>query len=253
MKRRGSRVPPADGCAVLIFKRFKRGGSIMKQILFFVLLLSAAVSGPGFAADNSPENRMDRTLYENCLELISLMHETACNETYASLVFGSSLSDEAGEPAAALRNSRYGTPEAVWQLVFPETGILLADYFANLPDTEDAELSPRLKNKINAALVSAVGLQLTAVESGVPGVTAANAYTGELVFTAPGVKGNSAYLFVYKDSVPVYIAVTAGKDGAVKIQGTYIFWDTTESPTREQLCGKLSPFGIPAVTEVTLP
>ena len=91
----------------------------MKQILFFALLLSAAVSGQGFAADNSPENRMDRTLYENCLELISLMHETACSETYASLVFGSSLSDEAGEPAAAVRNSRYGTPEAVWQPVFP--------------------------------------------------------------------------------------------------------------------------------------
>ena len=204
----------------------------MKKAVFFVLLLSAAVSGQGFAADNSPENRMDRTLYENCLELISLMHETACNEAYASLVFGSSLSDEAGEPAAAVRNSRYGTPEAVWQPVFPETGI---------------------PHKINAALVSAVGLQLTAVESGVPGVTAANAYTGELVFTAPGVKGNSAYLFVYKDSVPVYIAVTAGKDGAVKIQGTYIFWDTAASPTREQLCGKLSPFDIPAVTEVTLP
>ena len=225
----------------------------MKQILFFALLLSAAVSGQGFAADNSPENRMDRTLYENCLELISLMHETACSETYASLVFGSSLSDEAGEPAAAVRNSRYGTPEAVWQPVFPETGIPLAAYLTNPPDSGNAELSPRLKNKINAALVSAVGLQLTAVESGVPGVTAANAYTGELVFTAPGVKGNSAYLFIYKDSVPVYIAVTAGKDGAVKIQGTYIFWDTTESPTREQLCGKLSPFGIPAVAEVALP
>ena len=227
----------------------------MKQILFFVLLLSAAVSGQGFAADNSPENRMDRTLYENCLELISLMHETACNEAYASFAFGHSLflSDASEELSPAVRNSRYGTPEAVWQLVFPETEILLADYFANLPDSGNAELSPRLKNKINAALVSAVGLQLTAVESGVPGVTAANAYTGELVFTAPGVKGNSAYLFVYKDSVPVYIAVTAGKDGAVKIQGTYIFWDTTESPTREQLCGKLSPFGIPAVTEVILP
>lgn len=225
----------------------------MKRILFFVLLLSAAVSGQGFAADNSPENRMDRTLYENCLELISLMHETACSETYAALVFGSSLSDEAGEPADAVRNSRYGTPEAVWQPVFPETGIPLAACLTNPPDSGNAEISPRLKNKINAALVSAVGLQLTAVESGVPGVTAANAYTGELVFTAPGVKGNSAYLFIYKDSVPVYIAVTAGKDGAVKIQGTYVFWNTTESPTREQLCGKLSRFGIPAVTEVTLP
>lgn len=225
----------------------------MKKVLFFILLSAIVIFGQIFATENPSQSSMDTTLYENCLELISAMHETACNETYASLVFGSSLPDEAGEPAAAVRNSHYGTPEAVWQLVFPETGILLAAYLTNPPDSGNAELSPRLKNKINAALVSAVGLQLTAVESGVPGVTAANAYTGELVFTAPGVTENSAYLFIYKDSVPVYISVTVGKDGAVKIQGTYVFWDTAASPTREQLCGKLSPFGIPAVTEVILP
>ncbi len=218
---------------------------------FFILLSAIVIFGQIFAAENPSQSSMDTTLYENCLELISAMHETACNETYASLVFGSSLSDEAGELAAAVRNSRYGMPEAVWQPVFPETGIPLAAYLTNPPDSGNAELSPRLKNKINAALVSAVGLQLTAVESGVPGVTVANAYTGELVFTAPGVKGNGAYLFIYKDSVPVYIAVTAGKDGAVKIQGTYIFWDISEPVTPELLLEKLSPFGIPAITELT--
>lgn len=220
---------------------------------FFILLSAIVISGKIFAAENPSQSSMDTTLYENCLELISAMHETACNETYASLVLSGSLQEETEKLLLDIRNSQYHVPEVIYQLDFPETGIPLAAYLTNPPDSGNAELSPRLKNKINAALVSAVGLQLTAVESGVPGVTAANAYTGELVFTAPGVKGNSAYLFVYKDSVPVYIAVTAGKDGAVKIQGTYIFWDTTESPTREQLCGKLSPFGIPAVTEVILP
>lgn len=218
---------------------------------FFILLSTIVIFGQIFAAENPSQSSMDTTLYENCLELISAMHETACNETYASLVFGSSLSDEAGELAAAVRNSRYGMPEAVWQPVFPETGIPLAAYLTNPPDSGNAELSPRLKNKINAALVSAVGLQLTAVESGVPGVTVANAYTGELVFTAPGVKGNGAYLFIYKDSVPVYISVTVGKDGAVKIQGTYVFWNTAEPVTPELLLEKLSLFGITAITEMT--
>lgn len=225
----------------------------MKKLLFFILLSAIVISGKIFAKENLPQSRMDKILYENCLELISLMHETACSEAYASLVFGSSLSDEAGELAAAVRNSRYGTPEAVWQPVFPETGIPLAAYLTTPPDSGNAELSPRLKNKINAALVSAVGLQLTAVESGVPGVTVANAYTGELVFTAPGVKGNGAYLFIYKDSVPVYIAVTAGKDGAVKIQGTYVFEDTSQPVTPEFLLEKLSLFGVSAVNEVTIP
>ena len=225
----------------------------MKQILFFVLLLSAAVSGPGFAADNSSENCMDKTLYENCLELISFMHEIACSEAYASLVFTESSPDEAEELLTAVKNSRYGTPETVYQPVFPKTGIPLAAYLTNLPDIENAELPPRLKDKINAALASGVPLHLNAVETGVPGVTAANAYTGELIFTAPEVKENGAYLFVYKDSVPVYIAITAGKDGAVKIQGTYILGGTAESLTPEQILEKLSPFGIPAVTEVTLP
>ena len=210
----------------------------MKKVLFFILLSAIVISGKIFAAENPSQSSMDTTLYENCLELISAMHETACSEAYASLVFGSSLSDEAGELAAAVRNSR---------------GIPLAAYLTNPPDSGNAELSPRLKNKINAALVSAVGLQLTAVDSGVPGVTVANAYTGELVFTAPGVKGNGAYLFIYKDSVPVYIAVTAGKDGAVKIQGTYVFEDTSQPVTPELLLEKLSLFGVSAVKEVTIP
>ena len=225
----------------------------MKKSVFVVLVLSAAVFGLIFAAENPLQNRMDKTLYENCLELISFMHETACSEAYASLVFTDSSPDEAEELLTAVKNSRYGTPETVYQPVFPKTGIPLAAYLTNLPDIENAELSPRLKDKINAALGSGVPLHLNAVEAGLSGIAVANVYTGELLFTAPEVKENSAYLFVYKDSVPVYIAVTAGKDGAVKIQGTYILGGTAESFTPEQILENLSPFGIPAVTEVTLP
>lgn len=225
----------------------------MKKVLFFILLSTIVISGKIFAAENPSQSSMDTTLYENCLELISAMHETACNETYASLILTGSLQEETEKLLLDIRNSQYHVPEVIYQLDFPETGILLAAYLTNPPDSGNAELSPRLKNKINAALVSAVGLQLTAVESGVPGVTAANAYTGELVFTAPGVTENSAYLFIYKDSVPVYIAVTAGKDGAVKIQGTYIFEDTSQPVTPEFLLEKLSLFGVSAVKEVTIP
>ena len=225
----------------------------MKKSVFVVLVLSAAVFGLIFAAENPLQNRMDKTLYENCLELISFMHETACSEAYASFAFGDFLSDESEELSAAVRNSRYGTPEAVWQPVFPETEILFAAGLTNPPDSGNAELSPRLKDKITAAFISAAALQLNMVEAGTPGIAAAGAYTEELIFTAPGVTENGAYLFVYKDSIPVYIAVTAGKDGAVKIQGTYVFWDTTESPTPEQLREKFSLFGISAVTEVKVP
>ena len=58
---------------------------------------------------------------------------------------------------------------------------------------------------------------------------------------------------MYKDSVPVYISVTVGKDGAVKIQGTYVFEDTSQPVTPELLLEKLSLFGVSAVNEVTIP
>ena len=42
-----------------------------------------------------------------------------------------------------------------------------------------------------------------------------------------------------------------GKDGAVKIQGTYVFEDTSQPVTPELLLEKLSLFGITAITEMT--
>ena len=47
--------------------------------------------------------------------------------------------------------------------------------------------------------------------------------------------------------------ITVGKDGAVKIQGTYVFEDTSQPVTLEFLLEKLSIFGVSAVNEVTIP
>ena len=67
----------------------------MKKLLFFFLLSVIVISGKIFAKENPPQSRMDKILYENCLELISAMHETACNETYASLILTGSLQEDA--------------------------------------------------------------------------------------------------------------------------------------------------------------
>lgn len=218
---------------------------------FFILLSTIVIFGQIFAAENPSQSSMDTTLYENCLELISAMHETACNETYASLILTGSLQEETEKLLLDIRNSRYHVPEAVYQLDFLETGLPLATYFTKQSDSENTELSPRLKDKIHTTFVSAIALQLNSIECGRSGIAVASAYTGEQLFTAPGVKKPGAYFFVYKDSIPVYISVNAGKDGAVKIQGTYVFWNTAEPVTPELLLEKLSLFGITAITEMT--
>lgn len=218
---------------------------------FFILLSTIVIFGQIFAKENPLQSRMDKILYENCLELISAMHETACNEMYASLVLTGSLQEESGKLLLDIRNSRYHVPEAVYQLDFLETGLPLVANLSKQSDSENAELSPRLKDKINTTFVSAVALQLNSLKSGTFGLALASAYTGEQLFTAPGVKKTGAYFFVYKDSVPVYIAVTVGKDGAVKIQGTYVFEDTSQPVNPELLLEKLSLFGITAITEMT--
>lgn len=218
---------------------------------FFILLSTIVIFGQIFAAENPSQSSMDTTLYENCLELISAMHETACNEMYASLVLTGSLQEESGKLLAGIRNSRYHVPEAVYQLDFPETGLPLVANLSKQSDSENAELSPRLKDKIHTTFVSAIALQLNSIECGRSGIAVASAYTEEQLFTAPGVKKPGAYFFVYKDSIPVYISVTVGKDGAVKIQGTYVFEDTSQPVTPELLLEKLSLFGITAITEMT--
>lgn len=222
----------------------------MKKVLFFILLSTIVIFGQIFAAENPSQSSMDTTLYENCLELISAMHETACNETYASLILTGSLQEETEKLLLDIRNSRYHVPEAVYQLDFPETGLPLVANLSKQSDSENTELSPRLKDKI---FVSAIALQLNSLKSGTFGLALASAYTGEQLFVAPQVKKTGAYFFVYKDSVPVYISVTVGKDGAVKIQGTYVFEDTSQPVTPELLLEKLSLFGVSAVKEVTIP
>ena len=92
---------------------------------FFILLSTIVIFGQIFAAENPSQSSMDTTLYENCLELISAMHETACNETYASLILTGSLQEETEKLLLDIRNSRYHVPEAVYQLDFPETGLPL--------------------------------------------------------------------------------------------------------------------------------
>ena len=218
---------------------------------FFILLSAIVIFGQIFAAENPSQSSMDTTLYENCLELISAMHETACNETYASLILTGSLQEETEKLLLDIRNSRYHVPEAVYQLDFPETGLPLVANLSKQSDSENTELTPRLKDKIHTTFVSAIALQLNSIECGRSGIAVASAYTGEQLFVASQVKKTDAYFFVYKDSVPVYISVTVGKDGAVKIQGTYVFWNTAEPVTPELLLEKLSLFGITAITEMT--
>ena len=83
---------------------------------FFILLSTIVIFGQIFAAENPSQSSMDTTLYENCLELISAMHETACNATYASLILSGSLQEETEKLLLDIRNSRYHVPEAVYQL-----------------------------------------------------------------------------------------------------------------------------------------
>ena len=146
---------------------------------FFILLSTIVIFGQIFAAENPSQSSMDTTLYENCLELISAMHETTCNETYASLILTGSLQEETEKLLLDIRNSRYHVPEA----------------------SENTELSPRLQDKIHTTLVSAIALQLNSIKSGTSGLALASAYTGEQLFVAPQVKKTGAYFFVYKDSV----------------------------------------------------
>ena len=68
----------------------------MKRISVF-LPLFITVLGQVFTQENQPERSMNKILYENCLELISLMHETALSEVYGSLILNDSLQDETVE------------------------------------------------------------------------------------------------------------------------------------------------------------
>lgn len=108
---------------------------------FFILSAAIVISGKIFAAENPQQNCMDKILYENCLELVSSMHEAACSEVYASMVFTGSLEEETEKLLLDIRNSRYDVLETVYQLDFPETGLLLAAYFTKPADSKNTELS----------------------------------------------------------------------------------------------------------------
>ena len=173
----------------------------------------------------------EKSLYDQGIEIASLMSEMAANPEYTMALTGNSEVLESLQGAAA-EDPR--SPMAVYEISIREEALL------GLLGVESTEgLSEPLKANLTAKSFAAIGPQINA-GSGVNQLAAASMCTASLSFLNSGFTGNTIYLYTYKDSAPVLISFSAGQDGIVTATGCFLLG---EFVSMESLKSVFAEFG----------
>lgn len=176
--------------------------------LMSVLLLSACGEQKG--------NTKAASLYEQGLEIVSLMSEMTQAEEYIDLFVGSSnlksviLNINAGGSAA---------PKAVYAISIADENLAaLAELFGigNVSESLEAYLMDR----VFAALMTQINSR-----SGVEDLAAASTCAVQKTFVNEDAGKNVIYLYTYDNAVPAAVTFIFGEDSSVSANGTFILYD----------------------------
>lgn len=194
-------------------------------LLSVAVLLGSCGSKPGGATSG-------KSLYEQGLEIISVMKEMAGNEDYiAFLSPDGGLKDLLSEAAAG----DFSMPKAVYQIKVSESA------FLELSELDLDALSVPLQENLKSRVAPAVFNQINA-QGGVETLAAASVCTAGKTFVSSELTESMIYLYVYEDAVPVAVTFTKGEDGAVSALGTFVLYDEFPTDSASDIEGALSVF-----------
>ena len=187
--------------------------TIVTKTLVMAVLLSMLVLS---ACGNKEDHTKTKSLYEQGLEVVSLMSEMTRSEEYIELFIGNSDLNSVIQNISA---GDYSVPKAVYAIaVTDESLAALAELFGVGNVSE--ELESYLTDRIFTTLMTQINSR-----SGVENLAAASACTAQKTFVNERADKNVIYLYTYEDAVPAAVTFIVGEDSSVSASGVFVMYD----------------------------
>lgn len=181
----------------------------LSVLLTLIMLVSVSACGNGSKGSG-------KTLYEQGLDVASLMVEATRTEKYVEIY---SSSSELGKMIKEIGEGDYETLEAVYAITIDD------EKFREILEVDNYnEISERLQAALRNRMFGSLITQINGM-GGTEELAVSSICTHGKTFVDDSITDNTIYLYVYEDALPIAVTFTVGEDGAVSASGTFIMYD----------------------------
>ena len=190
-----------------------------------IIIIFMAVMIFGMTACETKKEQV--SLYEQGLEVVTLMHEMADSQSYVQMFTGNT---QISELIQSNTNGDYSKPQAVYEVV------LQKDNYQGLLGNEEiqATMSDELKGIISKKINASVITQLNAY-GGSENLAASTICTAGISFVNSEVKEDVIYIYVYENTAPVAVIFLQEGNDIVSANGTFLFGEELTNLTEESI------------------
>lgn len=201
----------------------------MKKILMIGMLFMAL----GLTACG--EDKEETSLYNQGLEIVSLMNEMVNNEAY---VKNFTANDEILSIVKGISEGNYDVPREVYEINLGDnvSGFLFGENKSSIT------MSEQLKRVMEKKAVSAVVTQINAY-GGATNLAASTVCTAGLSFVNEQITKDLIYIYIYEEAKPVAVTFLSEGNGIVSANGCFLMLDEAEAFGENELIGLFEEMG----------
>ena len=201
----------------------------MKKILMIGMLFVAL----GLTACG--EDKEETSLYNQGLEVVSLMNEMVNNEAY---VKNFTANDEILSIVKRISKGNYDVPREVYEINLGDnvSGLLFGENESSIT------MSDQLKRVMEKKAVSAVVTQINAY-GGATNLAASTVCTAGLSFVNDQIAEDLIYIYLYEEAKPVAVTFLSEGNGIVSANGCFLMVDEAESFGENELISLFEEMG----------
>ena len=190
-----------------------------------IIIILTAVIIWGVTACGAKKEQI--SLYEQGLEVVTLMDEMADSQSYVQMFTGNT---QIGELIQSNTNGDYSNPQAVYEVV------LQKENYQGLLGNEATQttMSDELKRIISKKVKASVITQLNAY-GGSENLAASTICTAGISFVNSEVKEDVIYIYVYENTAPVAVIFLKEGNDIVSANGTFLLGEELTNLTKESI------------------
>ena len=190
-----------------------------------IIIIFMAVMIFGMTACGTKKEQV--SLYEQGLEVVTLMDEMADSQSYVQMFTGNT---QISELIQSNTNGDYSKPQAVYEVM------LQKDNYQGLLENEETQttMSDELKGIISKKVNASVITQLNAY-GGSENLAASTICTAGISFVNSEVKEDVIYIYVYENTAPVAVIFLKEGNDIVSANGTFMFGEELANLTKESI------------------
>ena len=205
-----------------------------------VLVMAFVITCVSASAAEQPseEGAVQQSLYDQGLDLVSLVSEMASSDAYLSVY---TTVDEVAYIAHSIREMDYSSPAAVFAVQMDVQG-LIREMASGMIDQLSDKLADYLVKRTCTAIPSFLNGQLGSAQ-----IAAASIITAGKTFMLEGLSDSMLYLYVFKNGYPVMVSFVPGEDGAVSASAFFVLDERYSATDPMEVENLLQEIGIQAV------